>query len=255
MPTVTNRTALVTGGSRGIGAAIVREFAKNGISVAFTYQKSAVRAEALTQQLKIDLANSDITTDTPDIWAMQVDSMNAKEVQQAVSDVKQRWGRLDILVNNAGIFDAKPIEAFTLDDYDRHMNINTKAVWAAMQRATEVMEDGGRIISIGSNLADRVPGPGLSLYTMSKAAISALTKALARELGPRGITVNIIHPGSTDTDMNPSDGPHADEQRSLRAIHDYNRPDEIASLVWYLCRDAARTITGAGLLVDGGANI
>src|SRR5690606_24259368 len=105
-------------------------------------------------------------------------SMDAKAVQQAVSDVKQRWGRFDILVNNAGIFDAKPIEAFTLDDYDRQMNINTKAVWAAMQRATEVMEDGGRIISIGSNLADRVPRPGLSLYAMSKAAIGALTKAL-----------------------------------------------------------------------------
>jgi len=243
MFTLENKTALVTGGSRGIGAAIVRELAKNGVRVAFTYQNSTGLAEQLAQ------------SDTASIWPMQVDSLNAQDIQQAVSDVQQRWGRLDILVNNAGIFDARPIEAFTLEDYDRQMSINTKAVFAAMQRAAQVMENGGRIISIGSNLADRVPEPGLSLYTMSKAAVWGLTKAVARELGHRGITVNIIQPGSTDTDMNPSDGPHADQQRALRAIPSYNRPDEVASLAVYLCSDAARNITGTSLLVDGGANI
>jgi 3-oxoacyl-[acyl-carrier protein] reductase len=186
---------------------------------------------------------------------MQVDALNAEAVQQAVSDVKARLGRLDILVNNAGIFDARPIETFTLDDYDRQMTVNTKAVFAAVQRAAQVMEDGGRIVNIGSNLADRAPSPGLSLYTMSKAAVWGLTKAVARELGPRGITVNIVQPGSTDTDMNPSDGPHSDQQRSLRAIATYNRPEEIAAMVLYLCSDDARSITGASLLVDGGANI
>src|SRR5690606_14698190 len=199
MFTLENKTALVTGGSRGIGAAIVRELAKNGVRVAFTYQNSTGLAEQLAQ------------SDTASIWPMQVDSLNAQDIQQAVSDVQQRWGRLDILVNNAGIFDARPIEAFTLEDYDRQMSINTKAVFAAMQRAAQVMENGGRIISIGSNLADRVPEPGLSLYTMSKAAIWGLTKAVARELGHRGITVNIVQPGSTDTDMNPADGQSADQ--------------------------------------------
>lgn len=255
MRTLKNKTALVTGGSRGIGAAIVRELAKSGISVAFTYQNSTDVAAQLTQQLKNDLAGLDDSSDAARIWPMQVDSLNAQDVQQAVSDVKQRWGRLDILVNNAGIFETGPIEAFTLEDYDKQMTINTKAVFAAMQRAAQVMENGGRIISIGSNLADRVPAPGLSLYTMSKAAVWGLTKAVARELGHKGITVNIIQPGSTDTDMNPSDGLHADQQRSLRAIPSFNRPDEVAALAVYLCGDAARNITGASLLVDGGANI
>lgn len=255
MHTHTQKTALVTGGSRGIGAEIVRELVKRGTNVAFTYQKSTALAEQLVQQLKADNADANAQASTVNIWPLQVDARNAEDVQRAVSDVKQRWGRLDILINNAGIFEANPIEAFTLDDYDKQMAINTKAVFAAVQRAAQVMENGGRIINIGSNLADRVPEPGLSLYTMSKAAVWGLTKAAARELGPRGITVNIIQPGSTDTDMNPSDGPHADQQRSLRAIPDYNRPDEIASMVAYLCSDAARAITGVSLLVDGGANI
>lgn len=254
MRTLENKTALVTGGSRGIGAAIVRELARSGASVAFTYQHSADAAAQLAQQLKTDLARDDVR-DAATLWPMQVDSLNAEDVQRAVSDVKQRWGRLDILVNNAGIFEIGPIEDFSLEDYDRQMTINAKAVFAAMQRAAQVMEDGGRIISIGSNLADRVPDPGLSLYAMSKAAISGLTKAVARELGPRGITVNIIQPGSTETDMNPADGPGADQQRSLRAIPTFNRPDEVAALAAYLCGDAARNITGASLLIDGGANI
>lgn len=255
MHILSTKTALVTGGSRGIGAAIVRELVKNGVNVAFTYQKSAAQAEQLAQRLQAELAPDTGSADALDIWPMQVDSLNAGDIQQAISDVKQRWGRFDILVNNAGVFDARPIEAFTLDDYDEQMGINAKAVFAAVQRAAQVMEDSGRIVSIGSNLAERVPEPGLSLYAMSKAAIWGLTKAAARDLGPRGITVNIIQPGSTDTDMNPSDGPNADQQRSLRAIPAYNRPDEIASLVSYLCSDAARAITGASLLVDGGANI
>lgn len=255
MRTLENKTALVTGGTRGIGAAIVRELAKNGVSVAFTYQNSTGLAKQLAQQLETDLVRPDAKSEKASIWPIQLDSLNAEDVQQAVSDVKQRWGRLDILVNNAGIFEVGPIESFTLEDYDKQMTINTKAVFAAMQRAAQVMENGGRVISIGSNLADRVPASGLSLYTMSKAAVWGLTKAVARELGPRGITVNIIQPGSTDTDMNPSDGPHADQQRSLRAIPSYNHPDEVAALTVYLCGDAARNITGASLLVDGGANI
>ncbi|MYN14238.1 SDR family oxidoreductase [Pusillimonas sp. TS35] len=255
MNTMKNKVALVTGGARGIGAAIVRELALNGASVAFTYQNSTDAAEQLVRQLKNELTNLGTAPESVDIWPVRVDSRNGEHVQRVISDVKARWGKFDILVNNAGVFEAKPIETFSLGEYDEQMAINTKAVFAAMQRAAQTMENGGRIISIGSNLAERVPDPGLSVYAMSKAAVWGLTKAVARELGPRGITVNIIQPGSTDTDMNPADGPHAAPQRLLRAIPDFNRPDEIASLALYLCSDAARAITGASLLVDGGANI
>jgi len=176
-------------------------------------------------------------------------------VQEAVSTVFKHFGKLDILVNNAGIFELKPTGEFTLDDYERQMGVNARAVFAAIQRAAQVMTDGGRIINIGSSLAERVPSPDMSLYAMSKAAVWGLTKGAARDLGPRGITVNIIQPGSTDTDMNPANGEHADGQRSLRAIPSFNTPQEIAAMAVYLASDAARSITGASLLIDGGANV
>lgn len=165
------------------------------------------------------------------------------------------FGRLDILVNNAGIFVAKPIDALTLEDYDETLAVNVKSVFVASQAASKHMREGGRIITIGSNLAARVPGAGLSLYSLSKAALVGLTKGLARDLGPRGITANIVQPGSTNTDMNPANGDHADAQRSLMAIPRFAEPDDIASIVAWLASDESRFATGAAFTLDGGANV
>lgn len=262
MSHLTGKTALVTGASRGIGAAIARRLAREGANIAFTYSKSSELAQKLAAELDVlhqDAAagqeSGSAASAGPATLALQVDSIDPAAVQAAISSAVEHFGHLDILVNNAGIFEVKPIGEFTLDDYERQMGINARAVFAGIQRASQVMRDGGRIINIGSNLADRVPGPNLSLYAMSKAAVWGLTKGAARDLGPRGITVNIIQPGSTDTDMNPASGPKADGQRSVRAIPDYNRPEEIAAMVAYLASDAARAITGASLLIDGGANV
>lgn len=258
MSQLIGKTALVTGGSRGIGAAIVRQLAQEGARVAFTYSKSAESAQALVSEIEeLHRAAASGNGKNPGLaaLALQVDSLDPVAVQTAVSTTVEQFGQLDILVNNAGIFELKPTGEFTLDDYEQQMGVNARAVFAAIQRAAQVLPNGGRIINIGSNLAERVPSPGMSLYAMSKAAVWGLTKGAARDLRPRGITVNIIQPGSTDTDMNPANGPHADEQRTLRAISHYNHPEEIAAMAVYLASDAARTITGASLLIDGGANI
>jgi len=258
MSQLIGKTALVTGGSRGIGAAIVRQLAQEGARVAFTYSRSAKSAQELVseiEELHRAATSGNGKNPGPAALALQVDSLDPVAVQTAISTTVEQFGQLDILVNNAGVFELKPTGEFTLDDYERQMGVNARAVFAAIQRAAQVLPNGGRIINIGSNLAERVPSPGMSLYAMSKAAVWGLTKGAARDLGPRGITVNIIQPGSTDTDMNPANGPHADEQRTLRAISHYNRPEEIAAMAVYLASDAARTITGASLLIDGGANI
>lgn len=255
MSLLSGKTALVTGGSRGIGAAIVRHLAREGASIAFTYSSSGAAAQALVAELNAAKSTSTASQAAAATLALQVDSLDPVAVQEAVSTTVEHFGKLDILVNNAGIFELKPTGEFSLDDYERQMGVNARAVFAAIQRAAQVMTEGGRIINIGSNLAEKVPSPNLSLYAMSKAAVWGLTKGAARDLGPRGITVNIIQPGSTDTDMNPASGPHADGQRSLRAIARFNTPDEIAAMAVYLASDAARSITGASLLIDGGANV
>jgi 3-oxoacyl-[acyl-carrier protein] reductase len=162
------------------------------------------------------------------------------------------WGRLDILVNNAATFAAGPIGDVTVEDLDRVLAVNVRSVFLASQAAARTMTGGGRIISIGTCLTRRLPGPGLALFTMSKAALTGLTKGLARDLGPRGITANLVQPGPIDTESNPQDGPGADARRSATALGAYGRPDDIAATVAHLAGDGGRYITGATVAVDGG---
>ena len=245
MTELTGKAALVTGGSRGIGAAIALRLAQEGADVALTYARSAEKARAVAAQIEAMGRRS---------FAIAADNTDAASVEAAVVEAASAFGRLGILVNNAGIFHAAPIDALTVADFDQTMAINLRAAFVASKAAAARMGQGGRIISIGSNLAERVPGEGLSIYSASKAALIGLTKGLARDLGPRGITVNIVHPGSTDTDMNPASGEHADAQREHMAIQRFGEPQDIAGLVAWLAGPHSRFMTGAGLTIDGGAN-
>jgi NAD(P)-dependent dehydrogenase (short-subunit alcohol dehydrogenase family) len=239
------KVALVTGGSRGIGAAIATRLADDGAAVALTYRAGKELAEAVVER---------ITSAGGRAVAIQADSADQDAVTEAVERTVRELGRLDILVNNAGIWAAGPIEQFTARERDQIIAIHVTAAFTAAQAASRHLGEGGRIISIGSNLAQRVPSAGLTLYAMTKSALDGLTKALARELGPRGITANVVHPGSTDTDMNPAAGPHADSQRALSALGRYGSADDVAATVAHLAGPGGRSITGASLLVDSGTN-
>jgi NAD(P)-dependent dehydrogenase (short-subunit alcohol dehydrogenase family) len=239
------KVALVTGGSRGIGAAIARQLARAGADVALTYVRSAEKAEAVVKEIEA-LGRRGL--------AIQADNTDAQAVEASVATTIAQLGRLDILVNSAGIWHAGPLDTVTLEQLDETMAVNFRAPFVASKAAAAVMPEGGRIISIGSNLAERVPDAGIGLYSASKAALVGLTKGLARDLGPRGITVNVVHPGSTNTDMNPADSDHADAQRSRMAIPEYGSPDDIAGLVAWLAGPQGRFMTGAALTIDGGAN-
>lgn len=245
MTELAGKVALVTGGSRGIGAAIAARLAELGSDVAITYAQSKERADEVVDTIKAHGRRG---------LAIKADSADANEVQAAVGQAVDEFGRLDVLVNNAGIFPFGPIDDTTLEEVDRALGIHARAVYLASQAAVRHMTAGGRIISIGSNLAERVPFSGVTLYSMSKSALLGFTRGLARELGERGITVNLVQPGSTDTDMNPADGPTADGQRALTALGHYANPTDIANTVAFLAGDGARNITGSVLTVDGGTN-
>ena len=245
MTGLAGRVALVTGGSRGIGAAIAARLAELGSDVAITYAQSKKRADEVVDTIKAHGRRG---------LAIKADSADANEVQAAVGQAVDEFGRLDVLVNNAGIFPFGPIDDTTLEEVDRALGIHARAVYLASQAAVRHMTAGGRIISIGSNLAERVPFSGVTLYSMSKSALIGFTRGLARDLGERGITVNLVQPGSTDTDMNPADGPTADGQRALTALGHYANPTDIANTVAFLAGDGARNITGSVLTVDGGTN-
>ncbi|MGK3988658.1 SDR family oxidoreductase [Sorangium sp. So ce136] len=237
------KVALVTGGSRGIGAAIVRRLARGGADVALTYVSAPERGRAVV---------ADVEAAGRRGLAIAADSADAAAVVGAVERTVAELGRLDILVNNAGIALMGPLDAVTLEDVDRTLGIHVRAVFLASQAAARHMGAGGRIISIGSCLADRVPGPGITLYSTSKAALVGLTKGLARDLGARGITANLVQPGPIDTDMNPAHGPGADDQRGLIALGQYGSVDDIAATVAHLAGEGGRFITGATIAVDGG---
>ncbi|WP_426753922.1 3-oxoacyl-ACP reductase family protein [Myxococcus sp. Y35] len=237
------KAALVTGGTRGIGAAIVRHLAKGGADVAFTYASAEDKAAALVGELKA-LGRRAL--------AIQADSGDPDAVRGGVERAASELGRLDILVNNAGIFPSGPVEKVTLEELDRTLAIHVRGVFIASQAALAHMTHGGRIISIGSCFAQRVPYGGVTLYSMSKSALLGMTRGLAREVGERGITVNVIDPGPTDTDMNPADGPTATSELALLALNHYARPEDIAATVGHLAGAGGRFITGTSIAVDGG---
>ncbi|GAB3914869.1 3-oxoacyl-ACP reductase FabG [Larkinella knui] len=245
METRSDRVALVTGGSRGIGAAIVQRLAREGVRVAFTYVNGKDKAEALVRKLAESGANA---------FGFQADNSRPGEITAVLEEVNHTWGKLDILVNNAGIYIGKPFAEHTLEEYEQTMAVNVRAVVEACLHAARRMENYGRIITIGSNMADRVAAPQGTLYSMSKSALIGLTKGLARDLGPRGITVNLVQPGSTNTDMNPENTDHADFQRSLMAIPTYGKPEQIADLLAYLINPASGFTTGGVFTIDGGMN-
>jgi 3-oxoacyl-[acyl-carrier protein] reductase len=240
------RRALVTGGSRGIGAEIVRRLAADGAALAFTYGSSAAEADKLAAEIAADGGTS---------VAIQADSGDPEQVARAIDETVAQLGGLDILVNNAGVAYIGDVESLTMEQFDRLVAINVKGVFAAVQRALPHLGTTGRIINIGSINADRVPGPGLSIYAMSKAAVAGLTRGLARELGPRGITVNNIQPGPVATDMNPEVGEFADSLREVMALGRYGQPRDIASVVSYLAGPEAAYVTGANWNVDGGFTV
>jgi len=245
MGSLQGKRALVTGASRGIGAAIARRLAADGANVAITYERSAEQARALVTAIEGHGGRG---------LALQASSADPAAVTEAVDRTVQAFGGIDILVNNAGIYRGGPLEALTLEDIDATLAVNVRAVIIASQAAAAHMGEGGRIISIGSCLAERVTETGVSLYALSKAALIGWTKGLARDLGSRGITVNVVHPGSTDTDMNPANGDGAAAQRARMAIPRYGNPEDIAALVAFVASAEGRFINGTGLTIDGGAN-
>lgn len=240
---LSGQVAFVQGGSRGIGAAIVKRLARDGAAVAFTYVSSARKAEEIV---------ATITAAGGKALAIRADSADAASLQHAIRQTVTTFGRLDILVNNAGVLVWGNIEELTLDDLDRTLAVNIRSVFVACQEAAHHMGKGGRIINIGSTNADRIPMAGGSVYAMSKSALVGLTKGMARDLGPRGITVNNVQPGPVDTDMNPADGESAEQLKGMMALARYGKDEEIASFVAYLAGPEAGYITGASLTIDGG---
>lgn len=245
MKKLANKIALVTGGSRGIGAATVRRLAADGAMVAFTYTNSAGKAEAIASE--INAAGSRAV-------AIKADSAKPADIINAVNKTVAEFGGLDILVNNAGIYTGKDFQEHTIDDFDQVMDINVKAVYVAALEAVKHLKAGGRIITIGSNMADNAVGPHTTLYTMSKAALQGFTRGLARDLGSKGITVTLVQPGPTNTDMNPDDSEQAEYARSRMALPNYGTVEDVAGLVSFLASEEGKHITGTWVTVDGGFN-
>jgi 3-oxoacyl-[acyl-carrier protein] reductase len=237
------KVALVTGGSRGIGAAIAKRLAADGAAVALTYSSSPDKADEVVRAIEAAGGKA---------LAVPADAADEKAVRAAVTKTVSTFGGIDILVNNAGVALMSPIEKFTIEDFDKSIAVNVRSVFVATQEASKHLRDSGRIIHIGSTNSDRMPFAGGSVYALTKAAISGFTKGLARDLAPRQITVNNIQPGPVNTDMNPENGPFADSLKSLMALKRYGTADEIAGMVSYLAGPEASYVTGASLLIDGG---
>jgi 3-oxoacyl-[acyl-carrier protein] reductase len=242
---LTNKAVLVTGGWRGIGAAIAKRLAADGANVAITYTKGADAATSVVKAIERGGGKA---------IAIQADAANAKAVHAAVEKTVATFGWLDVLVNNAGTAIPKPFEEATLEEMDRVIDINIRGVYVATQAALKHMKSGGRIIMIGSAVGERVAAPGLVPYAGTKGAVKMFTQALAREIGGRGITVNNVQPGPIDTELNPAAGDWAVPQKAATALNRYGTVDEIAAVVAFVAGPESSYITGANLTVDGGMN-
>ena len=238
--------ALVTGGSRGIGAAIARKLAAQGAAVALTYAQGIEGARKVVAEIEAEGGRA---------VALQADLTAPDAAARVVEQTVRELGGLDILVNNAGFLTYGPLEEVTETELDRVLAVDVRSVFLASQAAARHMREGGRVISIGSCFNGRVPGENFVLQAMAKSALVGLTKGLARELGPRGITATVVDPGPIDTDMNPADGDSADFQRSLTALGRYGAAEDIANAVAYLAGPGGRYITGTALAVDGGYTV
>ena len=245
MSKLSKKVALVTGGSRGIGAAIAKRLAADGASVAITYTKGADAAAAVVNA--IEGAGGKAV-------AIQADAADANAVKNAVEKTVAALGKLDVLVNNAGTAIPKLFEETTLEELDRVIDVNIRGVFVATQAALKHMNDGGRIIMIGSCVGERLMTPGLVPYSATKGAVKMFTQGLSREVGSRGITVNNVQPGPIDTDLNPAAGDWAVPQKAATALNRYGTVDEVAALVAFVAGPESSYITGANLTVDGGTN-
>jgi 3-oxoacyl-[acyl-carrier protein] reductase len=239
------KVALVTGGSRGIGAAIAKRLAVDGASVAVTYSKDSKGANAVVKAIEAAGGKA---------IAIQADSVEAGAIKKAVDTTAATFGRLDVLVNNAGTAVPKPFEEGTLEEFDLMIALNLRGTLIATQAALKHIKSGGRIINIGSCVGERMMTPGLVAYSATKGAVKMFTQGLSREVGKRGITVNNVQPGPIDTDLNPAAGDWAAPQKAITALDRYGTVDEVAALVAFVASPQSSYITGASLTVDGGTN-
>jgi 3-oxoacyl-[acyl-carrier protein] reductase len=245
MSQLENKVAVVTGGSRGIGAAIAKRLAKEGAHVAITYAKSPDAAQAVVKAIEAAGGKA---------IAFQADATDPAAVKAVIDKVASTLGRLDILVNNAGTAIPKPFEEASFEEMNQVISLNLMGVLVATQAALKYLKEGGRIITIGSCVGERMMTPGLAVYSATKAAVRMFTQGLSREVGARGITVNNVQPGPIDTDLNPEGGEWAVPQLAATALKRYGRVDEVAALVSFVASSEASYITGANLTVDGGTN-
>ncbi len=245
MSKLTNKVALVTGGSRGIGAAIAKRLAADGASVAFTYAKDVAAASAVVKAIEASGGKA---------LAIKADAADVEAAKGAVEKAVATFGRLDILVNNAGTVFPKPFVESTQEEMDRVVDINIRGVFATTQAALKHIGNGGRIINIGSAVGERAAAPGMVSYAATKGAVKMFTQALSREVGTLGITVNNVQPGPIDTDLNPASGDWSVPQKAATALNRYGHVDEIASMVSFLAGPESSYVTGTNLSVDGGMN-